>query len=133
MLTLLAHSLFAGSLIAAPASVLLTFVNYFKVLITSVPLSLGDFSLIGQVGDIASLNASAITFGRNSILAVAAVVVWLAVVWFFSKPLRIEWRWSLVGAAGGAWSLPWCSGWGRTGWCTPPWAWGWTGPCPRRR
>ena len=102
VLTLLTHSLFAGSLIAALASVLLTFVNYFKVLITSVPLSLGDFSLIGQVGDIASLNASAITFGRNSILAVAAVVVWLAVVWFFSKPLRIEWRWSLVGAAGGA-------------------------------
>lgn len=102
VLALLTHSLFAGALITALVSVLLTFVNYFKVLITSVPLSLGDFSLIGQVGDIASLNASTITFGRNSILAVAAVVIWLVVVWFFSKPLRIRWRWSLVGAAGSA-------------------------------
>lgn len=72
----------------------------FKVLITSVPLSLGDFTLIGQVGNIATLNASAITFGRNSILAVVGVVLWLAVVCFFSKPLRLRWRWSLAGAAG---------------------------------
>ena len=100
LLALLAHSIFAGAAVTALAAVLLTFVNYFKVLITSVPLSLGDFVLIGQMGDIAALNASAITFGRNSVLAVAAVVVWLAVVWYLSKPLRIQWRWSLVGAAG---------------------------------
>ena len=99
---LLTHSLFIGSAVTALLSVLLTFVNYFKVLITSVPLSLGDFTLIGQVGNIATLNASAITFGRNSILAVMGVVLWLAVVCFFSKPLRLRWRWSLAGAAGAA-------------------------------
>ena len=99
---LLTHSLFIGSAVTALLSVLLTFVNYFKVLITSVPLSLGDFTLIGQVGNIATLNASAITFGRNSILAVVGVVLWLAVVCFFSKPLRLRWRWSLAGAAGAA-------------------------------
>ena len=103
---LLTHSLFIGSAVTALLSVLLTFVNYFKVLITSVPLSLGDFTLIGQVGNIATLNASAITFGRNSILAVVGVVLWLAVVCFFSKPLRLRWRWSLAGAAGAANCFP---------------------------
>lgn len=98
-LALLTRSLFAGDLIVGLAVVILSFINYFKVLITSIPLSIGDFSLIGQVGDIAALNREAIRFGRNSILAVAAAIVWLAITLFFSRPLRIRWYWSLSGAA----------------------------------
>lgn len=98
-LSLLTRSLFAGNLLAGLVVVILFFINYFKVLITSIPLSIGDFSLIGQVGDIASLNREAIQFGRNSILAVAAGILWLAIALFFSKPLRIRWYWSLSGAA----------------------------------
>lgn len=98
----LTHSLFVGCLVTFVPAYLLVLVNYFKVLITSIALSLGDFSLIGQVGNIASLNAQAITFSRNTILAILGGVVWLLLALFFSGPLRLRWRWSLVGAAASA-------------------------------
>lgn len=98
----LAHSLFAGCLLTFLPAILLSFVNYFKVLITSIPLSIGDFTLIGQMGNIATLNSQAITFSRNSILAVLAAAAWLALAFLLSRPLRIRWRWSLLGAAGSA-------------------------------
>lgn len=102
LFTLLTHSLFAGSLLSFVPACLLVLVNYFKVLITSVPLSLGDFSLIGQVGNIAALNTAAIRFSRNTVLALAAAVVWLVLCYLADRPLRIRWRWSLLGAAGSA-------------------------------
>lgn len=101
-LGLLTHSLFAGCLITFLCGYGLTLVNYYKLLITSTSLTLGDFSLIGQVGHIAKLNAEAITLQRNTVLALVGGVIWLAIALFFSKPLRIRWRWSLVGAAGSA-------------------------------
>lgn len=101
-LSLLTHSLFAGNLIAGAATIILSFVNYFKVSITSVPLTIGDFSLITQMGNIASLNSESITLSRNSLLAILAGVAWLAVTLFFSRPLRIRWRWSALGGAAAA-------------------------------
>ena len=106
-LSLLTHSLFVGDLIVGAASVILAFVNYFKVLITSLPLSIGDFTLIGQMGQIAGLNSEAISLSRNSLLAIAAGAIWLALCLFFSRPLRIRWRWSALGglAAAGVFAL----------------------------
>lgn len=99
VLSLLTRSLFVGNLVVGLVTVVLAFINFFKVLITSIPLSIGDFSLIGQVGDIAELNREAIRFSRSSIQAVIAGVLWLAVVLFSSRPLRLRWYWSLPGAA----------------------------------
>lgn len=101
-LSLLTHSLLAGNLIVGLAAVVISFVNYFKVLITSVPLSIGDFTLIGQVGHIARLNSEAISLSRNSLLAILAALVWLALIFFFSRPLRIRWRWSTLGGLAAA-------------------------------
>lgn len=101
-LSLLTHSLFAGNLIVGAAAIILAFVNYFKTAITSIPLTIGDFSLITQMGDIATLNRESITLSRNSLLAVLAAVVWLAVTLFFSRPLRIRWRWSSLGGGAAA-------------------------------
>ncbi|MGI6029459.1 MAG: LTA synthase family protein [Candidatus Heteroscillospira sp.] len=84
----LGHSLFFGGTATACASMLAAFVNYFKTLITSTPLELQDFALIGKAGDIAGLNAQYLTLSRNSVLAILAVVCWLAVLWFVSGPLR---------------------------------------------
>jgi len=98
----LSHSLFAGCIITFLPAYLLVLVNYYKGLITSVPLSLGDFSLIGQVGHIATLNADAITFSLYTVLSITGGVVWLALALFFSAPLRLRWRWSLPGAAAAA-------------------------------
>lgn len=91
-LSLLTNSLFAGNLLVGLPSVLLALVNYFKVLLTQVPLSLTDFSLIGQVGHIAQLNSQSITFDRNSVLAILGAVLWLLLALFFSAPLRLRWR-----------------------------------------
>lgn len=96
-LSLFTHSLFVGNAVVGIAAVILSFVNYFKMKITMTPLSIGDFTLIGQLGNIATINKSAITFGRNSILAIFAAVIWLLLMWFFSRPLRIRWRWSALG------------------------------------
>ena len=101
-LSLLTHSLFAGNLIVGGATIILAFVNYFKTAITSIPLTIGDFSLVTQMGDIATLNRESITLSRNSLLAVLAAVVWLAITLFFSRPLRIRWRWSVLGGAAAA-------------------------------
>lgn len=92
------HSLFAGGTVTALLMLALSFVNYFKNLITATPLLPGDLGLAGNVGDIAELNGASITFSRNSILAIAAAVLWLAVLFFFSRPLRVRWRTGLPAA-----------------------------------
>lgn len=102
LLGFLAHSLFAGCLIVGLAAVVFSLVNYFKVLITSIPLSLGDFTLIGQMGDIAGLNAQTIKFSVQSVLALVLLILWLLLALFFSEPLRIRWRWSLAAGGGSA-------------------------------
>ena len=98
----LTHSLWAGNFVVGAPSLLLAFVNYYKELITSTPLTVGDFTLIGQAGNIAGLNKASLTLSRNSILAIAGAVLWLIAAWFFSRPLRVRWRWSLLGAPASA-------------------------------
>ncbi|MEG1633196.1 MAG: LTA synthase family protein [Oscillospiraceae bacterium] len=98
LLALVTRSLFAGGLITSLVLLSAAFVNYFKTLITSTPLQLTDLGLIGKAGDIARLNSSSITFSRNSILALAAVALWLLLLLWLSKPLRVSWRASLITA-----------------------------------
>ncbi len=99
---LLTRSLFLGNLAVGLPGVVLSFINYFKVSITSTPLSIGDLSLVGKVGDIASLNKESLVLGRNGWLALVGALVWLLIALLFSKPLRLPWRQSLPGAAVGA-------------------------------
>ncbi len=100
--SLLLHSLFAGNLIVGAAGTVLAFVNYFKELITTLPLNIGDFTLIGQVGQIARLNSASLTLSRHSLLAIAWAVLWLLLALFFSRPLRLRWGWSALGGCGAA-------------------------------
>ena len=94
----LTHSLCAGNFIVGVPSLLLAFVNYFKEMITSTPLTIGDFTLIDRLGNIAGMTRSALTLTRNSLLAIMGAALWLLAAWFFSRPLRVRWRWSLLGA-----------------------------------
>ena len=98
----LTHSLFFGTLISAVPVMIIALVNYFKFHITSTPLTVTDFALIGQMGHIAALNADALVLPRNGYVAIGAVLLWLVVLLFFSRPLRQRWRWSLCTAGGGA-------------------------------
>ena len=61
ILSLLARNLFVGNLLTGLAGAVLAFINYYKVSITFLPLSISDFSLIGQVGHIADLNKASLT------------------------------------------------------------------------
>lgn len=88
----LTRSLFAGGAVVSLFALLESFVNYFKTLITATPFELQDMLLIGEAGDIAGLNSQYLSISRNSALAIAGVLLWLAVLWFFSKPLRLSWR-----------------------------------------
>ncbi len=98
-LTLLTHSMFAGNIIIGAPVMVISFVNYYKVLITTVPLSVGDFSLIGQALHIAELNSQALTLSGISILAILAAVLWLLITLFLSRPLRLKWGWSALACA----------------------------------
>lgn len=102
VLSLLLHSLFAGNLITGAAAMILTFINYYKMLITSTPLTIGDFALVGQVGNIASLNRASLHLSRNSLLALAGAAVWLALCLLLSRPLRLPWGRSAAGGLGAA-------------------------------
>ena len=102
VLELLAHDLLAGNAVVGVVVMALSFINYFKMLFTGTPLQLGDFGLVGQLGDITKLNSEALFLSRNSLIAILCAVAWLVVVWFFSKPLRITWKWSAVGGLGAA-------------------------------
>lgn len=95
-LTFFLHCLFLGNLITGLACMILSFVNYFKVLITMTPLLLGDFALIGQATQIANLNSASLVLRRNSWLAIGAGVVWLLLCLFFARPLRVNWEWSAM-------------------------------------
>ena len=98
-LALITTSLFAGGAAVAALVLAASLVNYFKVLITSTPLLLSDLGLIGKVGDITKLNSASISFSRNTLLAIAAVLVWLAVLLWLSKCVRVRaWRKSAVWA-----------------------------------
>lgn len=92
----LCRSLFVGCLIPGLAATVLSLVNYYKMLITSVPLSVGDFSLVGRVGDIAALNAQSIRLTAPIAGAAAGLLFYLLLVFFFSRPLRPRRGWAAL-------------------------------------
>jgi phosphoglycerol transferase MdoB-like AlkP superfamily enzyme len=98
----LTRSLLLGGGAVVGLSLLASFANYFKMRITSTPLEVSDLALIGTMGNIARLNAQSLTLGRNSLLAIAGGIAWIAVLWFFSRPLRLRLRRSLLAGAGAA-------------------------------
>ena len=67
--------LFRGMLPLTLVCLILLLVNYYKTLITGVPLELADLLLVGQVGDIAALNASSLTVTPSVVAAVLPPVV----------------------------------------------------------
>lgn len=97
-LSLLSHSLFAGNLAVGLTVVILALINHYKMAITTTPLLISDFSLAGRLGNIVRLNAQSITFSSQTVAAIAVMVLWLALSWFFSRPLRLKWKWSLPAA-----------------------------------
>lgn len=96
------RSLFVGGLVASAPVLLGSLVDHFKNLITSTPLQISDFGLIGKMGNIAELNGASITFSRNSILAVVLTVLGLAALLVLSRPMRLKWKWSLPAAGAAA-------------------------------
>ena len=92
-LALVTTSLFAGAAAVGVVVLAAALVNYFKMLITSTPLLLSDLGLIGKVGEITRLNSASIHFSRNTLLAIGAVAVWLLVLLWLSKALRLELWW----------------------------------------
>ena len=98
---LLTKRLAWGYLLVSLVVVILNLVNYFKTLITSMPLELPDLKLVGQVGAIADLNAEAITFSAATIFGILLPLAWFVVLCIFAKPvLDVSWKWSLSGACG---------------------------------
>ena len=101
-LSFLTRSLFIGNLITGLAGTVLAFINYYKVSITFLPLSISDFSLIGQVGHIADLNKASLTPRPIGILALVLAVVWLAGVFLLSRMLQLPRKDSLAGCCAAA-------------------------------
>ena len=90
-----------GYLLVTFVVVILNLVNYFKTLITSMPLELPDLKLVGQVGAIADLNSASITFSAATIFSILIPLAWFAVLLVPAKPmLNLRWKWSLSGAGG---------------------------------
>lgn len=98
LFTWLTRSLFASVLFVGILVLAASFVNYFKMLITSTPFYLSDIGLIGKAADIAKLNSSSISFSCISILAIAALLIWLALIFLISRRLRLKWKQSLLAA-----------------------------------
>lgn len=82
-------SAFAGGLLTALPCLLLAFVNYFKVALTSAPLLVADLSLAGRVGEIAALNLPSLTLTGHCAGALVWAAAWLLILLFFSRPLRL--------------------------------------------
>lgn len=103
LLIMLSAWLFNSLLVSAALMSILvlaaSLVNYFKMLITSTPFYLSDIGLIGKAGDIAKLNSSSISFSRNMVLGITAVVIWLIVLFFFSRRIKFGAKRRIAGAA----------------------------------
>ena len=69
LLTFFTRTILPGAILTAVAPTIMVFSSYFKALITSVPLTVQDFLLLGQLGDITQLHGGEvppvdiITFG----------------------------------------------------------------------
>lgn len=90
----------AGVIVTGVCPTIMVFASYFKALITSVPLTVQDFLLIDQLGDITELNASSLHFSPLSLGCILMLVVWMVAVSLLLYPVRLERKPSLWAGAG---------------------------------
>lgn len=95
--------LFRGMLPLTLVLLVVLLVDYYKTLITGVPLELADLLLAGQVGDIAALNASSLTFNATAAGAVLPPLAWCVLVRLAARRwLDLDRTWSACAAGEGA-------------------------------
>ena len=100
LLTFFTRTILPGAILTAVAPTIMVFSSYFKALITSVPLTVQDFLLLGQLGDITQLNASSLHFSPLSLGGILFLVLWLVAVCLLLYPVRLERKVSLWAGAG---------------------------------
>ena len=100
LLTFFTRTILSGAILTAVAPTIMVFSSYFKALITSVPLTVQDFLLLGQLGDITQLNASSLHFSPLSLGCILFLVLWLVAVCLLLYPVRLERKVSLWAGAG---------------------------------
>ena len=100
LLTFFTRTILPGAILPAVAPTIMVFSSYFKALITSVPLTVQDFLLLGQLGDITQLNASSLHFSPLSLGCILFLVLWLVAVCLLLYPVRLERKASLWAGAG---------------------------------
>lgn len=100
LLTFFTRTILPGAILTAVAPTIMVFSSYFKALITSVPLTVQDFLLLGQLGDITQLNASSLHFSPLSLGCILFLVLWLVAVCLLLYPVRLERKASLWAGAG---------------------------------
>lgn len=100
LLTFVTRTILPGAILTAVAPTIMVFSSYFKALITSVPLTVQDFLLLGQLGDITQLNASSLHFSPLSLGCILFLVLWLVAVCLLLYPVRLERKASLWAGAG---------------------------------
>ena len=96
-LDLLFHHLLAGGLITGIIAIVITLINYYKVSMTMTPLSIGDFTLATQLGNIINLNSSAITVSIVTVISLLLAVLLDIGLGVISHYCKIRWRWSALG------------------------------------
>lgn len=95
-LTLLLHSVFLGYLIVAAPMMLLAVADYLKTMLTTVPITLSDLTLVGQAGHIAELNKDVLVLSRSSTAAIVAAILWLVILFFLSGSIRPQWGFGVL-------------------------------------
>lgn len=100
LLTFFTRTILPGAILTAVAPTIMVFSSYFKALITSVPLTVQDFLLLGQLGDITQLNASSLHFSPLSLGCILFLVLWLVAVCLLLYPVRLERKVSLWAGVG---------------------------------
>ena len=98
--TFFTRTIVVGAIVTCVPPTIMVFCSYFKALITSVPLTIQDFLLIGQLGDITELNASSIHFSPLSLGCILFLVLWLVLVSLLLYPVRLPRKPSLWAGAG---------------------------------
>ncbi len=94
--TFLTHSVFLGYLITAVPMMLLAVADYLKTMLTTVPITLSDLTLVGQMGHIAELNKGVLVLSRSATAAVIGAVLWLVFLFFVSGSMRPQWWFSIL-------------------------------------
>ena len=98
----LTRNLWLGGLLTALGSLVLSLITYYKTLIAGEPLTLADFALTGRLGQIAGLNSDSIKPTATIVWAVALAIVWIVLLFFFRRQMRLAWRGSLITALASA-------------------------------